>query len=86
MMRSIIRILILGGRLFTVGCNWREFRGGGMYSGSTIIIKIYPACSLAIGGRDGMDCSRRLQMTCSINRIRHQSWRLGIVFVVGDVG
>ena len=25
------------------------------YSGSTIIIKIYPALSLAIGGRDGMD-------------------------------
>ena len=28
-----------------------------MYSGSSIIIKIYPALSLAIGGRDGMDGS-----------------------------
>jgi hypothetical protein len=26
-----------------------------LYSGFSIIIKIYPALSLAIGGRDGMD-------------------------------
>ena len=56
------------------------------YLGSSIIIKIYPALSLVIGGRDGMDCRRRLWMTCSINRMRHQSWRLGIVLVVGNIG
>jgi hypothetical protein len=33
-----------------------------------------------------MDCSRRVWMTCSINRIPHQSWHLRIVFVIGDVG
>jgi hypothetical protein len=69
---------------------WAHLAGvsGGvkLYSGSIIIIKIYPALSTAIGGRDGMDCSRRLWMTCSINRTRHQSRRLGIVLVVGDVG
>ena len=44
------------GCLFTAGYNWRVFWGGEkLYSGSTIIIKIYPALSLAIGGRDGMD-------------------------------
>ena len=43
------------------------------YLGSIIITIIYPAVSLVIGGRDGMDCSRRLWMTCSINRTRHQS-------------
>ena len=56
-----------------------------MYSWSTIIIKINPALSAVLGGRDGMDCRRRLWMTCSIYRIRHQSRRLGIVLVVGDV-
>jgi hypothetical protein len=45
---------------------------------STIIIKIYPALSAAIGGRYGMDCSRRVWMTCPIYRTRHQSRRLGI--------
>ena len=29
-----------------------------MYLGSSIMIKIYPTLSLAIGGRDGMDGSR----------------------------
>ena len=29
-----------------------------MYLGSSIIVKIYPALSLAIGGQDGMDGSR----------------------------
>ena len=33
------------------------------YSGSGIIIKIYPALSLDIGGWDGMDCSGRIWMT-----------------------
>ena len=32
--------------------------GGNLYSGSSIIIKIYPALSLAIGGQDGMDGGR----------------------------
>jgi hypothetical protein len=57
-----------------------------LYSAPIIIIKIYPALFAAIGGRDGMDCSRRLWMTCSIYRIRHPSRRLGIVLVVGDIG
>jgi hypothetical protein len=37
------------------------------YSGFIIIIKIYPALSATVGGQDGMDCSRHLWMTCSIN-------------------
>ena len=53
------------------------------YLGSSIILKIYPAVSLAIGGRDGMDGRRRIWMTCSINRTRQS---LGIVLVIGDVG
>jgi hypothetical protein len=57
-----------------------------MYSSSTIIIKFYPALSTVVGGRDGMDCSRRLWMTCSNYRTPHQSWRFGIVLIVGDVG
>ena len=32
--------------------------GGNLYSGSSIIIKIYSALSLAIGRQDGMDGSR----------------------------
>ena len=47
------------------------------YLGSSIIIKIYPALSLAIGGRDGMDGGGGHWMTCSIIRTRHQSWRSG---------
>jgi len=43
------------------------------YSGSSIIIKIYPALSLAIGGRDGMDCSGGHWMTCSNYRTHHHS-------------
>ena len=56
------------------------------YLGSSIIMKIYPAISLVIAGRDGMDGRRRIWMMCSIYRTRHQSLRLGIIFVVGDVG
>jgi len=37
--------------------------GGKMYSGSRIIIKIYPALSLAIAGRGGVDGSGALWMT-----------------------
>jgi len=51
--------------------------GENTYLGSIIIIIIYPALSLVTGGRDGMDCRRRVWMTCSINRTRHQSPVLG---------
>ena len=40
----------------TVGSTWAVVLGGEkMYSGSSMIIKNYPALSLVIGGRDGMD-------------------------------
>jgi hypothetical protein len=52
-------------------------------SESIIIIINYPVIFAAVGGREGMDCSRRVWMTCSINRIPHQSWHLRIIFVVG---
>jgi len=60
--------------------------GGKIYSWFMIVIKIYPALSTAIGGRDWMDCSRRLWMSSSIYITRHQSQRSGMVFVIGDVG
>jgi hypothetical protein len=57
---------------------WVQLAGvsGGekMYSGSSIIIKIYPALSLAIGGRDGMDGGGGHWMTHSNYRTRHQTW------------
>jgi len=69
---------------------WAHLAGdsGGetIYLGSSLIMKIYPALSLVTGGRDGMDRSRRIWMTCSIYRTRHQPLRLWIVLVVGDVG
>jgi len=43
------------------------------YSGSSIIIKIYPALSPAIGGWDGMDGGRGHWMTRSNYRMWHQS-------------
>ena len=46
------------------------------YSGSTLIIKIYPALSLAIGGRDGMDGGGAHWMTHSNYSTRHQSLAL----------
>ena len=55
-------------------------------SESIIIIRNYSALSTAIGGRDGMDGSRRLGMTRSNYRTLHQSRLLGVVLVVGDVG
>ena len=42
------------------------------YLGSSIIIKIYPTLSLAIGGRDGMDGGGHW-MTHSNYRTRHQA-------------
>jgi hypothetical protein len=53
------------------------------YSGSSIIIKIYPALSLAIGGRDGMDGGGGHWMTHSNYRTRHQSWLSGRFLAVG---
>jgi len=46
--------------------------GKNIYSWSIIIRKFYPAISAAVGGQEGMDCSMRLWMMSSINRIRHQ--------------
>jgi len=43
------------------------------YSGSIIVIKIYPTLSLAVGGRDGMDASGGHWMTHSNYRTRHPS-------------
>ena len=57
-----------------------------MYLESITLLIAYSTINLAIGERDGVDCSRRLWMTCSIYGTRHQSLRLGIVLVVGDVG
>ena len=53
------------------------------YSGSSILIKIYPALSLAIGGRDGMDGGGGHWMTSSNYRTRHQSWLSGCFLTVG---
>jgi len=47
------------------------------YTGSSILIKIYPTLSLAIGGRDGMDGGGGHWMTHSNYRTRHQSWLSG---------
>ena len=60
--------------------------GEKIYLVSTIIMKIYPAVSLTIGGWDGMDGRRRIWMTCSIYRTHHQSLHLGIIFVARDIG
>ena len=49
-------------------------------------MKNYPALSMVIGERDGVDGSRHLWMTYSINRIYDHSRCLGIVLVIGDVG
>ena len=61
---------------------WAQLAGdsGGeeTYLGSNIIIEIYPAISLVIGGRDGMDGGGGHWMTRSIIRTRHQSLALGV--------
>jgi hypothetical protein len=56
------------------------------YSGSRIIIKIYPALSLATGGRDGMDGGGGHWMTRSNYRTRHQSWLCRRFLAVGLIG
>jgi hypothetical protein len=53
------------------------------YSGSGIIIKIYPALSLAIGGRDRVDAGGGHWMMCSNYRTRHQSWLSGHFLAIG---
>ena len=62
-------------------CCWVQLAGvsGGekTYSGSIIIIIIYPALSLGIGGRDGMDGGGGQWMTHSNYRTRHQPWLSG---------
>ena len=52
-------------------------------AGSSIIIKIYPALSLAIGGRDGMDGGGGHWMTRSNYRTCHQSWLSGRFLAIG---
>jgi len=55
------------------------------YLGSSLIIKIYPALSLTIGGRDRMDGSRRHWMAHSNYRTHHQSWLSGCFLTVGHI-
>jgi hypothetical protein len=70
-------------------CCWVQLAGvsGGekTYSGSRIIIKIYPVLSLAIGGRDGMDGGGGHWMTCANYRTSHQSWLSGRFLAVGCI-
>jgi hypothetical protein len=70
-------------------CCWAQLAGvsGGekTYAGSSIIIKFYPALSLAIGGRDGMDGSGGHWMTRSIIRTRHPAWLSGRFLAVGCI-
>jgi hypothetical protein len=55
------------------------------YLGSSIIIKIYPALSLAIGGGDGMDGGGGHWMTHSNYRTRHQTCLSGRFLAVGYI-
>jgi hypothetical protein len=68
---------------------WVHLAGGSggekTYSGSSILIKIYPALSLAIGGRDSMDGGGGHWMTRSNYRTRYQSWLLGRFLAVGCI-
>jgi hypothetical protein len=70
-------------------CCWVQLAGvsGGekTYAGSIIIIIIYPALSLVIGGRDGMDGGGGHWMTRSNYRTRHQSWLSGPFLAVGCI-
>jgi hypothetical protein len=71
-------------------CCWVQLAGvsGGvnLYLGSRIIIKIYGALSLAIGGWDGMDGGRGHWMTHSNYRTRHQSWPSRRFLATGSFG
>ena len=44
------------------------------YLKSSILMINCPALSAAIGGQNWMDCSRRFQMMCSINKTHYQMW------------
>ena len=74
-----------GGTYLLLGAIGRGFGGEKTYSGSSIIIKIYPALSLAIGGQDRMDGSGGHWMTCSNYRTRHPAWLSGRFLVVGCI-
>jgi len=61
--------------------------GENLYSGSSIIIIIYPALSLATGVRDGMDGGGALWMMCSNYRTHHQTQlSLGTSSLLGAIG
>ena len=55
------------------------------YLGSSIFIKVYPALSLAIGERDGMDGGGGHWMMRSNYRTHHQSWLSGRFLTVGYI-
>ena len=55
------------------------------YLGSTIIMKIYPALSLAIGGQEGMDGSGGHWMMHSNYRTCRHSWLSGHFLTVGCI-
>ena len=57
--------------------------GEKIHLGSSILMKIYPVLSLAIGGRDGVDGSGGHWMTHSNYRTHHQSWLSGHFLAVG---
>jgi len=72
----------MGGALIHCWVQLAGVSGGETYTGSSILIKIYPTLSLAIGGRDRMDGSGGHWMTHSNYRTRHQSWLSGHFLVV----
>jgi hypothetical protein len=65
-----------GGAYLLLGAIGGVSGGEKTYSGSSIIIIIYPALSVAIGGRDGMDGVGGHWMTRSNYRTYHQECRL----------
>jgi len=72
-----------GGTYSLLGAFGRGFGWGKNIFRSKIIIKIYPALSLAIGERDGMDASGGHWMTHSNYRTCHHSWLSGRFLTVG---
>ena len=59
--------------------------GEKIHLGSSILMKIYPALSLVMGGQDGVDGGGAHWMTFSIIRTRHQSWLSGRFLTVGRI-
>ena len=79
------------GWLLVLGAFGRGFEWGNLYSSSIILLKSYSTIYLTIERRERMDAGTQLWMTFiwmshSINRTRHQSQQLRIVFVIGDIG